>query len=198
MKTLICRASELKPLPADQDPCYWQISDAFKFYNKTLKPLVAQNGLQPATGIHGLETHTAAVVFRGIDYALNMNCDPTPVIFACAFHDMARTNDGPDKEHGKHAIPAAIRIMKQFTGLLNQDTRLAILYAILNHTTGMHAPDYISACTWDADRTRLAWRNGFDEKFFSTVRGKYVAQHWKRYLDYQKLNFPAFNWVKQY
>ena len=73
MKKLICKASELKPLPADQNPRYWQISDAFRFYNKTLKPLIAQNGLQPATGIHGLETHTTAVVFRGIDYALNMN-----------------------------------------------------------------------------------------------------------------------------
>ena len=198
MKTLIIEKQKNKNIPVETSPNLYKLTKAFDFYNKELKPLVAKVYQQPHDGMHGLDTHTSSVVFRGIDYALHMGHEPIPVVFACAFHDMARSNDGFDTEHGKHAIPNAIKIMKKFPWLLDQDTRLSILYAILNHTTGRHAPDYISACTWDADRTRLAWKYGFDESFFNTERGKYVAQHYKKYLEYQKYNFPRFEWSKQY
>lgn len=189
---------ENKIILAESDPFLYKLTKSFDFYNKELKPLIAKFGAQPRDGMHGLETHTRAVVMRGIDYALHVGREPIPVVFACAFHDMARNSDGFDTEHGKHAIPNAIKIMKNFPGLLDQDTRLSILYAVLNHTTGGHAPDYISACTWDADRTRLAWKYGFDESFFNTERGKYVAQHYKKYLEFLDKNFPRFEWKKQY
>lgn len=183
---------------ASWNPDKLEIKKAFGFYLDELKPLVAESCLQKMDGMHGLDTHTTAVVFRGIDYSLHMGYDPIPVVFACAFHDMARTNDSQDTEHGKHAVPMAIKIMKQFPYLLDQYTRFSILRAILNHTTGQIAQDYISACLWDADRARMAWRYGFDEKFFNTNRGKYVAQHWRKYLDFQKFCFPKINWTKQY
>lgn len=180
------------------NPDSLQIKKAFNFYLKNLKPLVAQAGSQQLNGMHGLNTHTNAVVFRGIDYSLHMGYDPIPVVFACAFHDMARTEDERDEEHGKRAVPMAIKIMKQFPYLLDQNTRLSILYAILNHTSGLTANDYISACLWDADRTRMAWYYGFEDRFFNTSRGKYVAQHWRKYIDFQKLCFPTMIWAKQY
>ena len=198
MRHIICKQTGLQPLQDHWNPCPTRTSKALKFYIDTLKPLIVENSSQSLDGQHGIDTHTISVVFRGIDYALHMGYEPTPVVFACAFHDMARTHDDFDTEHGKHAIPKAIKIMKQFPGLLDQATCFSILYAIMNHTTGQIAPDYISACLWDADRTRLAWKYGFDKKFFNTGRGKYVAQHCKKYLAFQRTAFPRFNWSKQY
>ena len=180
------------------NPDSLQIKKAFNFYLNYLKPLIAKTGSQQQKGMHGLDTHTNAVVFRGIDYSLHMGYDPIPVVFACACHDMARTNDEIDTEHGKKAVPMVIKIMKQFPGLLDQDTRFSILYAILNHTNGQTAQDYISACLWDADRTRMAWHYGFEDRFFNTSRGKYVAQHWRKYIDFQKFCLPKMTWTKQY
>ena len=149
--------------------------------------------------MHGLNTHTNAVVFRGIDIALSMQFDPTPVIFACAFHDMARTGDGWDTEHGKNAIPMANKIMEQFPSLLPLETKSAILYAIKNHTTGEKAPDYISACLWDADRVRLSWKYGFNPRFFNTDRGAHIASHnFHEYIEFQKRCLPYLLWSKQY
>ena len=179
-------------------PYPWAMEKYFNFYINEVQPLVAQYGTQPATGMHGLETHTNAVVFRGIDYSLSLHQDPTPVVLACAFHDMARVNDEPDSEHGKNAVPMAMKILKQFPNI-DRDTRLAIYSAILNHTDGKSAPDYISACLWDADRTRMSWKYGFDDKFFNTPRGAYVAeQYFQKYVEFQKKLFPAYQWAKAY
>lgn len=198
MKTI--RIEKKQPMLHEDswNPDSLEIKRVFNFYLKDLKPLVAEAGLQKKDGMHGLDTHTNAVVFRGIDYSLHMGYDPIPVVFACAFHDMARTADEEDKDHGKRAVPMAIRIMKQFQSILNQDARFSILYAILNHTNGQTAQDYISACLWDADRTRMAWHYGYEDRFFNTSRGKYVAQHWRKYLEFQKFCFPKMTWEKQY
>ena len=198
MKSIIVKRSSLKPIAANKDAFPWLITESFNFYNMELKPKIAEVCSQKMDGYHGLNTHTNAVVFRGIDYALHLGCEPLPVVFACAFHDIARINDDMDMEHGRNAVPLAIKIMKQFPTMLDKDTRMSILSAVMNHTNGGTAPNYISACLWDADRTRLAWKYGFEEKFFNTERGKYVAQHCQKYLEYQRKNFKDFDWSKQY
>lgn len=187
------------------NPHPWEIQQHFKFYLNNVQPLVldaiTQKQTQSLDGLHGFYTHTNAVVFRGIDYALSINKDPLPVILACAFHDMARTNDKPDFEHGKAAVPMAFKIMNQFPDKIDAKTRASIASAIANHTakTPTVAPDYISACLWDADRTRLAWASKFDEQYFSTQRGAHVASHsWKKYIEFQQSCFPKLIWGKQY
>jgi len=187
----------VKPFREDCNPWMNRIQTAFNFYIDNLKPLIAKAG-QPLEGMHGLNTHTTSVVFRGIDYALHIGCNPIPVVFACAFHDMARKDDGLDQDHGKRAVPMAIKIMKEFPDLLDSASRSSILYAVLNHTNGLSAQDYISSCLWDADRTRMAWQYGYQAHFFSTNRGRYVAQHRKKYLEFQQSVFPRINWSKQY
>lgn len=188
-----------KSLPVDKHPTLWAMEKYFNFYDTELKPIVQQYSLQTPDGMHGLNTHTNAVVFRGIDYAIHMGVEPLPVVFACAFHDMARINDGPDTEHGKNGVALGMRVMKQFPDLFDKDTKMAIWSAVLNHTSGVHAPDYISACLWDADRTRLAWKYGFDEKFFNTPRGAHVASsHYRKYIEFQKQHFPHYQWDKTY
>ena len=49
--------------------------------------------------------------------------------------------------------------------------------AIAHHTGWEKAPDYISACLWDADRCRLAWEWTFHERFFNTEIWKQIASH---------------------
>ena len=88
-----------------------QIRKYFDFYQNKILPEVEKLATQRKEGYHGLYTHTDAVVFRAIDYALELGKDPMPVVFAAACHDMARTHDLYDKEHGQNALPLAKQVM---------------------------------------------------------------------------------------
>ena len=179
------------------NPSVSQIKKSFIAYQEKIYPLIAQICTQEMDGMHGLDTHTAAVVFRGIDYALSLHQNPLPVMFACAFHDMARTNDEFNIEHGKNAVPMAKEIMRKFK--LDRETQQSINFAITNHTIGIVAPDYISACLWDADRTRLSWGYGYEPNYFNTLRAKQIASsNYKKYIKFQQKCFPNLNWDKTY
>jgi len=179
------------------NPSVSEIKKNFTLYQQEILPLVAEICTQRNDGMHGLNTHTAAVVFRGIDFALSLKQDPWPVIFACAFHDMARTHDNHDTEHGRNAIPMAKQIMKQFN--LDEQIQQSIIFAVEHHTTGEIAPDYISACLWDADRTRLSWLYGYHSKYFNTQRAHMVASSdYENYLKFQRQCFPNLSWDKIY
>lgn len=167
------------------------ISKTFDWYLMDVMPIVEKHAIQRKYGYHGLYTHTAAVVFRGIDYANSLNENPNNVVLACAFHDMARTNDCCDMQHGTNALPMARRVMDEMATA--QTERAAILFAVKNHSFNFVAPDYVSACLWDADRTRLAWECGFDPKFFATDHAKAVAAgNPKEYLEFMKNNMSAY------
>ena len=199
MKDLDCTKKNQKPMRPDVLPPLWAIDKYFTFYIEQIQPLVSELGTQNLEGMHGLQTHTNAVVFRGIDYALSLRQEPMPVVFACACHDMARVNDDMDLDHGKNALPMAMKIMKQFPDLLDKQTRLSVLSAIMNHTNGTVATDYIAACLWDADRARMSWKYGFNQKFFNTQRGAFVAESCPtRYIEFQKKCFPYLTWSRQY
>lgn len=180
-----------------QNPSVSEIRKCFIMYMEKIYPLVAQVCTQETDGMHGLNTHTAAVVFRGVDYALSLNKNPKPVIFACAFHDMARINDTFNIEHGKNAVPLAKPIMEKFN--LDKRTQQSIIFAIKNHTIGIRAPDYISACLWDADRTRLSWHYKYNPCYFNTMRAKQIASSdYEKYIDFQRRCFPDLLWEKTY
>ena len=173
----------------------------FNIYSDYLLPILSKSCHQPDFGMHGLRTHTQSVVFRGIDYALYLNQNPLPVVFACAFHDIARTNNGNDPEHGRRAVPIASEIMKNLPKKyqITDSEKSAILYAIENHTDGMYAPEYISGCLWDADRTRMSWYSGFQRKFFySDYAANIAANPAHHYLEYQRKIFPYLKWDKSY
>lgn len=152
-----------------------QIREYFDFYQKKVLPYVEKYATQKLDGYHGLHTHTDAVVFRAIDYALELGKNPMPVIFAAACHDMAKPHEWYDEEHGEKALPLARKIMNRFPKRLTETERETVLSAIRTHTTGMQTSDYISACLWDADRTRLAWERGYHERYFNTPYAKKVA-----------------------
>ena len=168
------------------------ISETFDWYLKHIMPIVEQNATQQKYGYHGLYTHTSAVVFRGIDYALSMGQKPKPVVLACAFHDMARIDDAPDVQHGERALPIVERILRYNLPIPTQFAQ-AIMEAVKNHTIGSVAPDYISACLWDADRTRLSWEMGFESRFFTTNRAKQIASgNADEYIEFMKRNLSEY------
>lgn len=149
----------------------------FNFYEDKIIPVVKSipEVTQSDYGFHGFYTHTDSVVFRGIYYALCLGKDPAPVIFACVCHDIARTDDEYNEIHWEMALPVLEKLMSQFSGVLTNSQKNNIIYAVKNHTIWMEAPDYISACLWDADRTRLWWVYGYKEKFMSTEIAKRIA-----------------------
>ncbi|MBE6445903.1 MAG: hypothetical protein E7021_00625 [Alphaproteobacteria bacterium] len=163
-----------------------KIREYFDFYQTKVLPEVEKLATQKKEGYHGLHTHTDAVVFRAIDYALELGQNPMPVLFAAACHDMARTHDFYDETHGENALPMAQKIMHKFKNELTDSEKQSVLLAIKDHTTGGNATDYISACLWDADRTRLSWERGYCEAFFNTEYGKKVASgDAKKYITWQ-------------
>jgi hypothetical protein len=88
--------------------------------------------------------------------------------------------------HGENALPMAQKIMQKFKKELTDSEKQSVLLAIKDHTTGGNAGDYISACLWDADRTRLSWERGYREMFFNTEYGKKVASgDGKKYITWQ-------------
>lgn len=169
-----------------------EIRTHFQFFEKELLPTILETDgvLQQSDGWQGLTSHTRGVVFRGIDYALAMDKDPTPVVFACALHDIAKRYNS-ETGHEKKALPVAKKIMEKYGDILSEETQQQILNAIENHTNGKQAPDYISACLWDADRTRVAWVFGYEEKYFQTERGKEVAS--SKAFDYLKYQADCLN-----
>lgn len=152
---------------------------AREYYTKLLAndilPSIENIGTQPKYGYHGLYTHTFQVAQFAIELALSVWTDPLPVILGAALHDIARTHDDDDYAHGPQGAKIARDFLNENYKHLFPGTIDKIVYAIENHTIGEKAPDLISACVWDADRIRLSWEMGYDEKFFNTEYGKYIA-----------------------
>ncbi len=144
------------------------------FALRKVMPEIAKITNQSKFGYHGLE-HTEQVVLYGIQYALSENVRPLPVILACALHDCARTDDMYDEVHGPNCAPIARKFLAANRFDLTDTEMDQVVDAIINHTTGRKAPNGISACLWDADRTRLSWENGYAPQFFSTQTAKKVA-----------------------
>ena len=160
-----------------------KIKEYFDYYEQNLIPVIKNCTAvtQKDYWFHWFYTHTDSVVFRWIYYALCLKENPMPVIFACAFHDLARTDDEYNEIHWERAVPIAKEIMENFSGVLTEAQKESIVYAVKNHTVWLKAPDYIeardyiSACLWDADRTRLWWIYWYEESLMSTDEAKKIA-----------------------
>lgn len=155
-----------------------KIRNAFSFYENEVLPLILNNQkvTQKKEWYHELCTHTKNVVFRGICYAVSLWKDPVPVIFACACHDVARTHDDDDFEHWKNAIPIVTELINNDNFNLSENEKVQIIEAVRDHSLYcVKATNYISACLWDADRTRLSWECGYYEKHFNTELWKIVS-----------------------
>ena len=170
----------------------------FKFYTDTILPIIrilkiklkgTENEiLQHDEDMnHGFNKHTKNVVIRWIFYALMKWIDPIPVIIAWATHDLKHINIpwGWDRKHWPQAIPLVDIVIDEYNKIwdekIDNETREQIKYAVENHMSDHWEPDSmpIAQCLNDADRTWIAWRDGYTEKFFSTEASKIIAD-WKK------------------
>ena len=164
-----------------------QIKKYFDFYQQKVLPVInkTKSVTQQEYWYHWLYTHTEWVVFRWIFYSLSMNKNPIPVIFACAGHDLARRHDWEDIYHWPNAVPIISEIMEHFNDILTDKEKDMVREAIKNHTIWKIAPDYVSACLWDADRTRLSREGIFLEKCYNT-------EIWKKVASWSAVEFIVF------
>lgn len=170
----------------------------FKFYTDTILPIIrilkiklkgTENEiLQHDEDMnHGFNKHTKNVVIRWIFYALMKWIDPIPVIIAWATHDLKHINIpwGWDRKHWPQAIPLVDIVIDEYNKIwdekIDNETREQIKYAVENHMSDHWEPDSmpIAQCLNDADRTWIARRDGYTEKFFSTEASKIIAD-WKK------------------
>ena len=166
-----------------------KIRNAFLFYKNGVLPLILDNPkvTQQKEWYHWLYTHTENVVFRGICYAVSLWEDPIPIVFACACHDLARVHNWYDENHWPNAVPVTTEIINNKKFNLTEEQKEQIIDAVRNHTTWKwgEAPNYISACLRDADRTRLSWERGYIESCYNT-------EMWKKIWSWSRENFTKF------
>lgn len=143
------------------------------FYNEIL-PKIEKISNQPYYGYHGL-THTAQVALFGTELALATGTSPVPVLLASGLHDCARTHDDDCMLHGPRCEKIARDFLATNYPTLSYRAREQIVYAVVNHSRNIPAPDMVSACLWDADRIRLAWELGYNPQFFCTEYGREIA-----------------------
>lgn len=136
-----------------------EVRKYFDFYENKVLPVIKSNGkvTQRDLWVHWLYTHTDSVVFRGIYYALCLGENPVPVVFACAFHDLARTDDGYNEIHWERAVPIAEDIMESFSNILTEQQKKGIIYAVKNHTIWLKAPDFIQPLDYNFSLFMGCW-----------------------------------------
>ena len=177
----------------------WKMIEYFNFYTNNIIPII-KNLKEKLKGTeneilqededfnHWFNKHTKNVVIRGIFYALMLWIDPIPVIIAWATHDLKHINIpwGWDKKHWPQAVPLVDIVVKEYNNTIkinkiNEDTINQIKYAVENHMSDHWEPDTmpIAQSLNDADRTRIARRDWYTEKFFSTGAGKILA-NWRK------------------
>lgn len=117
-----------------------------------------------------------------------------PIILSAAFHDCGRVNDCYDELHGKASVDKLNSIIQLYGEKCFKYEEYDIRYiwadkdytkyfehimdAIRVHTTRMPKDDnnIVAKVLCDADRIRLSWEYGYDERFYSTETGKKIAQ----------------------
>ena len=109
------------------------------------------------------------------------------MVIACATHDLKHINIPWwwDKKHWPQAVPLVDIVVDEYnkiwTEKIDKKTVDQIKYAVENHMSDHWEPDSmpIAQCLDDADITRIAWRDWYTEKFFSTDAAKILAD-WKK------------------
>ena len=177
----------------------WKMLNNFRIYKEKLIPIINRlkielkdsdnRILQEDEDLnHWFNKHTKNVVIRWIFYALMKWIDPVPVIIAATCHDLKHINIpwGGDKNHWPQAVPLIDIVVKAYneniwSDVIDENTKNQIKDAVRDHMSSHGEPDNkpIAQCLNDADRTRLAWRDWYMEKFFSTDAAKIIAS-WKK------------------
>jgi len=136
----------------------------FKFFVENHFPNLEKYA-GPLEDYHGIG-HLIETVMFGIYLAHSLNIyNKEGIIIACAYHDLIRNSE---LNHGQESL--------DFIKALEIQTNSYIDEAIINHTNNFSISNPVLQILRDADRIRLSWERGYEEKYFSTEVGKRLAK----------------------
>lgn len=127
-----------------------------------------------ANGYHGLQ-HCLDVGLMGVLLAHLNDVPATPIFIAALAHDLRR--EGPKDHH--NAPDSALLCQELLEGSWSEyasNFDKEIIEAVAGHSSAQPPLSTTAAILRDADRIRLSWERGFDERFFHTKWGKEFAQ----------------------
>ena len=135
----------------------------FKFFVENHFPNLEKYA-ESLENYHGIGHLIETVVF-GIYLAHSLNIyNKEYIVITCAYHDLIRNSE---LNHGQESL--------EFIKNLGIQTNPYIDEAIINHTNNFPTTNPVLQILRDADRIRLSWERGYEEKYFSTKSGKRLA-----------------------
>ena len=155
----------------------------YKIYEKEIKPFIIPL-YNDKIGMHSIEHINNVVKYALyiliVEYPKDQSNLYKAVSIAAALHDCARTNDNWCTMHEILAIPKIEAFFELYGDYFNltDEMKCNIIRAVSTHTSMINCNsenDIISCCLHDADRIRLAKEYGYNEKYFSTRWGKFLA-----------------------
>ncbi len=147
------------------DPAVWA-----RLLSRGIMPILNSLYCTELSPYHGQE-HAFSTSQQALQLALKLDINPIPPILAAVLHDIGRTSDDEDQHAKNSALMAQVIIKDRFRLWIAESDAELVIAAIKNHTDGTHAQNLIEASLWDADRSRLSWEHGFNQRFYSTVFG---------------------------
>lgn len=127
-----------------------------------------------ANGYHGLQ-HCLDVGLLAVVLTYLQESPVTPVFLAALAHDLRR--DTPRDQHNARDSAAICQeLMEGPWSAYASGLDREIFDAVATHSSLQEAPSMIAKILRDADRVRLSWERGFEERFFETNWGKEFAK----------------------
>ena len=146
-----------------------------RFAGRELFPALRPLGVATeANGYHGLQ-HCLDVGLLTVVLSYLHETPATPVFLAALTHDLRR--DAPrDQHNAKDSAVLCQELIEGPWGAYSSDFDLEIFDAVAVHSSLHRAPSMMAKILRDADRVRLSWERGFEERFFETDWGKEFAK----------------------
>ena len=146
-----------------------------RFASRELFPALRPLGIvAEANGYHGLQ-HCLDVGLLAVVLSYLHETPAAPVFLAALTHDLRR--DAPRDQH--NAKDSAVLCQELIEGpwsAYSSDFDLEVFDAVAVHSSLYQAPSMMAKILRDADRVRLSWERGFNERFFETDWGKEFAK----------------------
>lgn len=127
----------------------------------------------PANGYHSLQ-HCIDVALQAILIAHLENHDKACAFLAALAHDLS-DEDHPDSRTAPDSAQLTKTLLKAQWQDYSSDSDGMVIDAILEHSSTKSPRSSLAAILRDADRVRLSWERGYDERFFSTNAGRQFA-----------------------
>ena len=146
-----------------------------RFASRELFPALKPLGIATeANGYHGLQ-HCLDVGLLAVVLSYLHKTPATPVFLAALTHDLRR--DAPrDQHNAKDSAVLCQELIEGPWGAYTSEFDLELFDAVAVHSSLHQAPSVIAKILRDADRVRLSWERGFEERFFETDWGKEFAK----------------------